>query len=620
MAHKEMLLMRSLLALAVLVCLLPSVCSHAATIPLPGGAITLQGAIDAAEAGDTIRLGAGRFDGKVVVNKPVTIIGAGMDQTTICCGTDEGNVCILAEEDVTLLNLTVGPAYDGVVAGENVTLRLTHVRLADAKSDGVGFRGGFQTRLFMSECDVTRCGDGVDLESTQGQAFDCDFHDNGDDGLDYDGDAGFLCVRCRFVDNGDDGIEVRLARTTMVILTECTFSGNPEDNLELINTTELDPKDNVVAVDHCTFAGAGRWDLGCVDLLTPDGKRNEETSVQRPHAAVFLCANNFSRPIEEAVSPNLRLTLDETGKAPEQVVVQWTPAGGQAQDFTLVPTMPMLAGIVNVQPGFNGGSVGDAEGCAVDQKCIYIGDDTGAPSGRIHCFDRFTGAHISTVATNPFPGAELSFEGPEGVAVMPDGNVLVLDDRSDKGADGAVVTPGPEGFGQFIRHVPMPNPDHPAEGIAVVGEDTIYLPDRETIGLKAARLSDATVLPGWPVEYLFDGRSLHLAGVGYDGQHVLASVTAYGGGDQPVPVNYIMKIDPADGRPLGIEWIGAYCNDARGIDCIDGFTFVSDGWSHRKHTDGWINKQGQKVSIFAPSAQAICDAAERLPVRHLPEK
>ena len=615
--------MRVYPALVVLVCLLVSVCCHAATIPLPGGAITLQGAIDAAEAGDTVRLGVGRFEGKVVVDKPLTIIGAGMDETTICCGTDDGDVCILAEEDLTLRNLTVGPAYDGVVAGENVALRLTRVRLADAKSDGAGFRGGFQTRLFMRKCEVTRCGDGVDLESTQGQAFDCDFHDNRDDGLDYDGDAGFLCVRCRFVDNGDDGIEVRLARTTMVLLTECTFSGNPEDNLELINTPELDPQDNVVAVDHCTFTGAGRWDLGCVDLLTADGKRNEETSVQRPHAAVFLCANRFSRQIDEAVSPNLRLTLDETGAAPEQVVVTWTPPGGEARQAMLVPSVPMLAGIVNVRPSFNGYAVGDAEGLAVDAACFYIGDDTNSPNtGLVHCFDRFTGAHIQTVSTNPFTGSYRRFTGPEGLTVLRDGGLLVLDDMGDHGADGIVLTPGPTGFGRFVRYAPMPEPTHVAEGIAIVGEDTIYLPERETIGLKAARLSDATVLPGWPVEYLFDGKQLHMAGVGYDGANVLVTVTAYPAkpADKPQPANYIMKVDPADGRPVAIEWIGAYCNDARGVDHIDGFTMVSDGWSHRKHKDGWVNKQGQKVYIFANAAEAISAAADRLPVRHLPEE
>lgn len=593
--------------------------STAATINVPDDVPTLAAAVHGARAGDTIRLAEGRFEGKVVVDKPLTLIGAGMDATVIGCGTQDEDIVILGNADLTVSDLTIGPGHDGIVMGEDVTLRLDRARLTDIVSDGVGFQGRFQTRLFMRDCEVTRCADGVDLESTQGQAIDCDFHDNTDDGLDYDGDAGFLCVRCRFADNGDDGIEVRLATRAEVVLVGCSFSGNPEDNLELINTRLLDPKDNIVAVSHCSFEGAGRWDLGCVDLLTPEGERNEETSVEPPHAAVFLCANTFTRPVEEAVAPNLRPIMAEAGQMPEDVVVTWTPAGGEPRQVTLTPTAPALAGVVNVQPSFDGASVGDAEGLAIDDACLYVGDDTGAPAGRVHCFDRFTGAHIATISTNPFAGTDLSFTGPEGLTILPDGSLLVLNDRGDKGADAAVVTSGPEGFGEFLRHVVMPEPDHAAEGITIVGDDTIYLPEQERVGMKAARLSDATVLAGWPVGYLFDGRPLHLAGVGYDGTYVVASVTAYPSGDRNAsqPVNYLLRIDPGDGRPQAIEWIGAYINDARGVACADGFTLVSDGWSYRTRDDGWANKQGQSVYFLAPGVEAIIGGADRLPVRHL---
>ena len=590
-------------------------CATAATINVPGDAPTLAAAIEQADAGDTITLAEGEFEGSVAVDEPLTITGAGLEATVLRAGEEE--VVIVCNADLTINDLTVGPGHDGIMVGDDVTLRLEGVRLTDIASDGVGFHGRFQTRLFMRDCEVTRCADGVDLESTQGQAFNCNFHDNNDDGLDYDGDAGFLCVGCRFVDNKDDGIEVRLATRAEVVLADCHFSGNGEDGLELINRRELDPKDNIVAVTQCDFDRTGRWDLGCVDLYDAEGNRNEETSIEPPHAAVLLCANTFAGDLEESVSPNLRPTIAQTGEMPESVMVTWTPDGGEAKEIALTPTAPVLAGVLNVQPNFEGAQVGDAEGLAVDDACFYVGDDTGRPTGSVHCFDRFTGVHIGTISTNPFAGTELGFTGPEGLTILPDGNLLVLDDAGDTGANAAVVAPGPEGFGTFIRHIAMPDPDHAAEGITTVG-DTVYLPERERVGIKAARLSDATVLPGWPVEYRFDGNRLHLAGVGYDGTSVIVSATAYPSGDRSAPVarNFLLSIDPADGRPLGMQWIGACVNDARGVACIDGFTFVSDGWSYREHESGWTNKQGQSIYVFAPSAEAISEGAARLPVRH----
>jgi len=594
--------------------------ASAATIEVPADQPTLAAAIAAAAERDTIEVAEGEYTEEVTVDKALTIKGAGPDKTVLKCG-EEGTV-ITANADLTLEGLAIGPAKDGVMLAANRTLKLNGCLITGCKDNGLNFTADFQSRLYMTDCEVTACGDGVDLESTQGQAVNCNFHDNHDDGLDYDGDAGFLCLGCRFMDNRDDGIEVRLARRTEVVLAFCTFGGNGEDGLELINTKKLDPADNIVAVSHCKFEGNDRYDLGCVDLLTPEGERNEETSVEPPHAAMYLCSNEFPKAIEECCSPNIPPIVQAAGEMPQQMTVTWTPAGGEQQEASLTPTAPALIGIINLQPNYQGGKVGDAEGLAVDGSCFYVGDDTGKPAGKVHCFDRTTGALLKTVSTNPFAGTELSFTGPEGITVLPDGNVLVLNDMGDKGADGAVITPGPENFGDFVRHVPMPEPDHAAEGITIVGADTIYLPEKERLGLKAARLSDATVLPGWPVSYLFDGKHLHIAGVGYDGTNVLASANGYpprGDKNGPVPENYLLSVDPTDGRPLAIGWIGAYCNDARGVACADGLVFVSDGWSPRKLESGFINKHGQKVFIFAPPTTQAAAAAGHLPVRHLME-
>ena len=603
-------------------CIVAAVCAGpagAAVIGVPSEYGTVADAVAAAQPGDVIKLAPGVYTESVVVDKPLTIKGSDRDSTIITCGTGEGEVAVDVQADVLIEHLTVGPAGTCIKAAAGVFLRVNDLLITGGKEDGIGFAGSAQTRLYMTDCEVTECGDGVDLESTQGRALRCNFHDNHDDGLDYDGNAGFLCVSCRFVDNGDDGIEVRLASRAEVVLVGCSFRGNPEDNLELINTPELNPKDNVVIVTHCRFEGAGRWDIGAVDLYNPDGSRNEETSVEPAHAALYLCANEYTRPLEQALAPNVLVAHHEAGAPPASVTVQWTPAGGEPQDVVLAPSVPVCAGFINTFANFAGGGVGDAEGLAIDARCIYVGDDSGRPPGRVHCLDRATGALLATVSTNPFEGTEVRMTGPEGLTMMPDGNVLVLDDQGDKGAGGAIVTPGPDGFGRFVRSVNMPQPHHAAEGITLVGQDTLYLPELERVGIKACSLSQRAVKHGWPVSYLFDGVRRHLAGLGYDGTSIVVSVTAYPPArpnqNDPVPGNWLLRVSPEDGRPVGIEWIGAFLNDARGVACADGLTYVSDGWSHRKREGGFLDTRGQKVMIFAPDV-AAAEAINRLPVRH----
>jgi len=604
-------------------CLVATLCTGAAfsaVIGVPGDCATVAEAIATAQAGDVVKLAPGTYTEQIVVDKPLTIKGSDRDATIITCGTGEGEVAISVQADTLIEYLTVGPARSCILAAAGVSLHLNNVLLTGGKDDGVGFEGSVETRLYMTECEVTKCGDGVDLESTQGRALRCNFHDNTDDGLDYDGNAGFVCVSCRFMDNGDDGIEVRLRDRAVVVLVGCTFGGNPEDNLELINTPNLDPKNNVVIVNHCRFEGAGRWDIGAVDLYKPDGSRDEEGSREPAHAALYMYANEFTRPLEEALAPNVLAAHNDAGAPAETLTVQWTRAGGQPENVALTPTQPVCVGVIDTLANFAGGGVGDAEGLTLDDRCIYVGDDTGRPAGRIHCLDRSTGALLASVSTNPFEGTEVSMTGPEGLTILPDGNLLVLDDRSDKGARAAAVTAGPDGFGRFLRDLNLPDPDHAAEGVTMVGDDTIYLPEQERVGMKACSLSSCAVKAGWPVSYLFDGVRRHMAGVGYDGTDVIVSLTAYPPAkpnqNDPVSQNWLLRISPEDGRPLALEWIGACLNDARGVGCADGLTYVSDGWSHREREGGFVDTRGQKIMIFAADVAAAEAGIDQLPVRH----
>lgn len=121
--------------------------------PRAGCAPTLAAAISAADDGDTIKLGAGHFDGGVTIDKSVHVVGAGPASTVIVGGGPV--VTVTARPDGTLpsvslagLSLTGGTAVgDGVVGlggglyiptapddTAGATVSLTHVWVHDNRA------------------------------------------------------------------------------------------------------------------------------------------------------------------------------------------------------------------------------------------------------------------------------------------------------------------------------------------------------------------------------------------------------------------------------------------------------------------------------------------------------
>jgi nitrous oxidase accessory protein len=65
----------------------------------------LQDAIDSAPSGSTLKLSSGLYLGKIVINKPITIIGA--NNNTIIKGNNTGQVISINSSNVILKNLTI---------------------------------------------------------------------------------------------------------------------------------------------------------------------------------------------------------------------------------------------------------------------------------------------------------------------------------------------------------------------------------------------------------------------------------------------------------------------------------------------------------------------------------
>src|SRR5690348_5384432 len=112
--------MKRLLGLTLLVFALPA-SAHAATVGCGHGK-SIRAAIDAAKAGDTVRICQGTYAGALKIGKPLTLRGAGADLVTV-------KGAITATKDVTISGITVdggGILIDGA-KGTVARTRVTNV-------------------------------------------------------------------------------------------------------------------------------------------------------------------------------------------------------------------------------------------------------------------------------------------------------------------------------------------------------------------------------------------------------------------------------------------------------------------------------------------------------------
>ena len=91
-------------------------------ITVPTDYPTIQEAVDAAGLGDTVRVLAGTYYEHVMVNKSISLVGAG-GNTTFIDGSGTGNVVFLGANDTSVSGFTVMNGGTGVwIAGSNCTV------------------------------------------------------------------------------------------------------------------------------------------------------------------------------------------------------------------------------------------------------------------------------------------------------------------------------------------------------------------------------------------------------------------------------------------------------------------------------------------------------------------
>ena len=165
-----------LLVVGLLFAAAPTKQAQAATITVcntggPCDYTTIQAAINAATAGDTITVAAGTYIEDVVVNKAITLQGAGMETTTIVATTGNTNPLTFNTSNAT-------------VSGFHITHNYTPAEL-DAwnfNNNGVTFYQN-TTGNTLANCKVTKSRNGIYINNARGNVLNRNTIENNRTGI-----------------------------------------------------------------------------------------------------------------------------------------------------------------------------------------------------------------------------------------------------------------------------------------------------------------------------------------------------------------------------------------------------------------------------------------------------
>jgi len=544
----------------------------------------VQAAVDAAKAGDVVKIAKGGFAGGVRIDKAITLSGAGRDATIL--RARKGNVVAVSGR-VTLEHLTVEGKGSGVYANAGAALTVRHCRIVGAK-DGLNFKPHFNTTAVVHHNEFVRCGDAIDLESTQAIIYDNVFRDCRDDAIDFDGDAGGIVFRNTITGCKDDGIEIRLRQTTQAVIVNNTFDGCGEDGIELIDSYVKGTPRNLVVVAGNTFRNCARFGVGGVDQKT------EVPGEAMVKAGLYGSGNTFENCGKGEVSPNVGPVDLRKDRTAESVTVEMTVGGQTTKKALPMHTLTPLA-VYDLWHDPDGKRVKDAEGVEVDVEGgrIFVADDN---SPAIWTMDLRSAQLVAKLRTNPFPGTEVTIKGTEGLAFDPDDRArlwLAADDEKKL----VVFSAARDSFGKVLEARPAAGFHKYPEGIAHAGDRVYLVGGRE---LAAGDRKTLKLCPGFPVTYLFEGYGSHVAGVAFDGKRLLISASAYGGKTQYNEKGLLLAADPSTGEVTEVWSLGDYSSDPRGVAVAAGIVYVADGYGTPTLPGGKTpNRQGLKLFVFA---------------------
>ena len=125
---------------------------------------TISAAVTAAAAGDTISIAPGTYTGGVTVNKALTLDGMTSTATDVVIDPTAGDGIVVTANGVTIRDLEVTGAANGVVASGVTGLTLNNVTVTGNTGTGLDLTGAAGSNLSLTNVSVTNnTGAGLDV-------------------------------------------------------------------------------------------------------------------------------------------------------------------------------------------------------------------------------------------------------------------------------------------------------------------------------------------------------------------------------------------------------------------------------------------------------------------------